>query len=301
MKTIMAWIDGDFIKCTDAKVPILSHSFSRASAIFEVMAITPAKKGPAFFCLDEHVDRFFYSAERTYMPLPLDKEQLKQALMACARLNSVQNGLAKFYAYYPDIELGTNASDHISVAIFCLDYAHLGLNPERSCKPVSVGISQYRKLHPDTAEVHAKIVGNYVNGFLAKAEIRRKGFDEVLMLDTTGHVAEGPTSNIFFVTGSNVHTPTKENVLPGITRRIIMEVLGEMGYPEKETRILPEDMKRYDEAFFSGTLNPVQPISNIEDKVFKFPGPITTELKNRMHEVLTGELPQYEKFLTYVG
>lgn len=297
---IKAWIDGDFIDCLDAKAPLLSHSFSRASAIFEVMAITRTEKGPAFFCLDEHLERFFYSAQSTCMTLPIDRERLREALIATARRNSTVNGLAKFYAYFPDIELRTDASDHISIAIFCLDFTHVGISPEDAYKPVSVGISRYRKLHPETTAVHAKVVGNYVNGYLAKTEIKQKGFDEVLMLDTNGYVAEGPTSNIFFIEGSDIFTPTKENVLPGITRRVIMEVLDEMGYPVKETHILPEDLKRYDEAFFSGTLRPVQPIRNIENSVFKCPGPITTALMSRMQEVQTGTLPRYEKFLTYV-
>ena len=297
---IKAWIDGEFIDYMDARVHLLSHSFSRASAIFEVLAITPAKGGPAFFCLEEHLDRFFYSAQSTYMALPIDRQNLKDALIQTARINSVQNGLAKFYAYFPDIELRADASDHISVAIFCLDFTHVGVSPEDMYRPVSVGISQYRKLHPQTTAVHAKVVGNYVNGYLAKTEIRRKGFDEVLMLDTNGYVAEGPTSNIFFIKGAEIHTPTKENVLPGITGRVIMEVLEEMGHPGKETHILPHDMDRYDEAFFSGTLKPVQPIKNIEHSVFTCPGPVTKALMSRMQEVQKGTLTQHEKFLTYV-
>lgn len=298
--TIKAWIDGDLIDCTQAKVPLLSHSFSRASAVFEVMAITPAQKGPAFFCLEEHLNRFFYSAQSTYMNLGISQEELKKALVSTARTNSITNGLAKFYAYYPGIELGTTASNRISIAIFCLDFAHLGISPDDACRPVSAGISQYRKLHPQTAPVHAKVVGNYVNSYLAKTEIRLKGFDEVLMLDTNGYVAEGATSNIFFVKGSNVLTTTKENILPGITGRFIMQVLDEMGYPEKETHILPQDLHLYDEAFFSGTLNPVQPIRNIEDCFFKCPGPITAAIGDKMQQALTGRLPEYDRFLTYI-
>jgi len=298
---IKAWIDGALIDCTQAKVPLLSHSFSRASAVFEVMAITQTNKGPAFFCLDEHMNRFFYSAQSTYMNLDITKEELRRALASTARINSVTNGLAKFYAYYPGIELGTTASTNkLSIAIFCLDFAHLGISPADGYKPVSTGISQYRKLHPQTAPVHAKIVGNYVNSYLAKTEIRQKGFDEVLMLDTSGYVAEGATSNIFFVKGSNVFTPTKENVLPGITGRFIMQVLEEMGYPDNETHILPQDLHQYDEAFFSGTLNPVQPIKNIEDCFFKCPGPITEAIKDKMQQALTGRLEQHDRFLTYI-
>lgn len=300
-KDITAWIDGEFIDFMDARVPLLSHSFSRASAIFEVMAITQTGKGPAFFCLEDHLDRFFYSAQSTCMSLPIDKDRLKQVLIETTRRNSVKNGLAKFYAYYPDIELSLDASGRISIAVFCLDFAHVGVSPQDAYKPASVGISRYRKLHPETTAVHAKIVGNYVNGYLAKAEIKRKGFDEALMLDTNGYVAEGPTSNIFFAKGPEVYTPTEENVLPGITRRVIMEVLCDMGHQVREDHIIPQDLARYDEGFFSGTTRNVQPITNIEDTIYKCPGPITDALMKKMQEVREGRIRQYEKFLTYVN
>lgn len=297
---ITAWIDGAFIDCGNATVPLLSHSFSRGSAIFEVMSITPTQRGPAFFCLEEHIERFFFSAEQTYMNLPYTKEELKEALFTTARKNSVQNGFAKFYAYYPDIDLGTTPSDNISAAVFCVDYSHPGIRRKGQRQGISVGISKYRKLHPETTAVHAKIAGNYVNGYLARMEVKKRGFDDVLMLDTNGYIAEGPTANILLINGSSVETPGIENVLPGITRRVIMKILDDMGYPEKETHIRPEDLGKYEEAFFSGTLNPVQPITRIEDKVFACPGPMTGEIMNRMNDILSGKVPQYENLLSLI-
>ena len=298
--TKVAWIDGKLIDWGEAHVSLLSHSFGRASAIFEVMAIVPSRKGPALFCIDEHIDRFFSSADRTYMTLPFSKMELKRAIATTAQANSVHNGLAKFFAYYTDLDLGTEAPDNVSVAIFCLDYSTLGIDTINSGKPVSVGISQFRKLHPLTAAVHAKVVGNYVNGFLARTEVGRKGYDEALMLDTNGYVAEGPTSNIFLVKGQCVETPTKENVLPGITRKVIIDVLKEMGHLVKETHILPQDLLEYDEAFFSGTLKPVQPIKRIEGHDLMCPGPITKALKVKMHEVFSGTMEHYQRLLTLV-
>ncbi len=298
---IAAWLDGKFIDCSKATVPLLSHSFSRGSGVFEVMAVTSTVKGPAFFCLDEHVDRFFYSAEQAYMTLPYTKADITQALSELARKNSMKSGLAKFYAYYPDIELGTTPSSHVSVAIFCLDYSHPGIKWHTPSESVTVGISKYRKLHPQTTSLHAKVAGNYVNGYLARMEIKQRGFDDVLMLDTNGFVAEGPTSNIFLIRGTSIETPTIENVLPGITRRVIIEILDDMGYPEKEAHIRPEDLEKYEEAFFSGTLNPVQPIARIEGREFTCPGPMTKEIRSRMKEVLAGKAARYEKFLTYIS
>ncbi len=300
-KGITAWIDGKFVDCGEATVPLLSHSFSRGTAIFEVMSITSTYKGPAFFCLEEHIERFFSSAELSYMKIPYTKDEIKEALFATARRNSVENGFAKFYAYYPDIDLGTTPSDNVSTAVFCIDSSLPGIRRQGPNQGISVGISKYRKLHPETTAVHAKIAGNYVNGCLARMEVKKRGFDEVLMLDTNGYVAEGPTANILLINGTSVQTPSIENVLPGITRRVIMKILDDMGYPEKETRIRPSDLARYEEAFFSGTLNPVQPIARIEDKVFACPGPMTSEIMSRMDEVLSGRAPQYANLLTLVS
>jgi branched-chain amino acid aminotransferase len=298
-KQIMAWLDGKLVDWMEIRVSPLSQSFSRASAIFDVMAVVHAKKGPALICLNEHVERFFSSAERTYMSIPFSPEDIKNAIIATARANSVRNGIAKFYAYYSDTDLGPKPPEKVSAAIFCLDYSSLGSDPDSFSAPLLVGISQYRKLHPQTAAVHAKVVGNYVNGFLARTEVRRKGFDEALMLDTNGFVAEGPTSNIFLAKGKCVETPTKENVLPGITRKVVIDVLKDMGYTVKETHILPQDMCEYDEAFFSGTLRQVQPIKQIEDYNLTCPGPITRSLMSCMSQVYSGTVERYESLLTY--
>lgn len=297
---ITTWIDGRFVDCTEATVPLLSHSFSRGSAVFEVMAVTSTPRGPAFFCLEEHLDRFLFSAGQTYMELPFSRETIREALMELARINSVTTGLAKFFAYYPGIEFGTTPSGRVSVAVFCLNYTSCGITKPSAGASVSVGISSYRKLHPMTTDVHAKVVGNYVNGYLARMESRSRGFDEALMLDAGGLVAEGPTSNVFFVRGNDVETPTEENVLPGITRRVIMEVLDDMGLPEKQVHIRPGDIQQYDEAFFSGTTTPVLPIRSIEQKSFSCPGPVTLVVRQKMEEVLRGGSPRHEKFLTLI-
>jgi len=297
---ITTWIDGRFVDCTQATVPLLSHSFSRGSAVFEVMAVTSTPKGPAFFCLEEHLDRFLFSAGQTYMELPFSREAIREALMELARINCVTTGLAKFFAYYPGIEFGTTPSGRVSVAVFCLNYASCGIAEPPAGASVSVGISSFRKLHPLTTDVHAKVAGNYVNGYLARMESRSRGFDEALMLDAGGLVAEGPTSNVFFVRGNDVETPTEENVLPGITRRVIMEVLGDMGLPEKQVHIRPGDIQRYDEAFFSGTAIPVLPIRSIEQKSFACPGHVTLSVRQKMEEVLRGESPRHETYLTLI-
>ena len=296
-----AWVNGVHTDFQDVKVHLLSHSFSRASAVFEVMEIVCTDKGPAFFCLEEHVNRFFASAAAIYMHLTITPDELKQALMATAKVNGVERGIAKFFAYYPDIGLGTlPSSEHTDVAVFCLGYQQMGIAPEDLGIPVAAGLSSFRKIDPQTTAVHAKVVGNYVNGFLAKREVRSLGYDEAILLDTRGYIAEGPTSNIFFVQGSAIDTPTTESVLPGITRAVLLTVLSDMGYSVRETHILPSDLNHYDEAFFSGTLNHVQPIKALADRKLTCPGPVTNAIKMHMADVLSGRLPHYHTWLTLI-
>ncbi len=297
---IRAWVNGEIRDAAEVQVSPLSHSFGRASAIFEVMAITRTPSGPAFFCLEEHLARFFESARCTYMELPYTPRELREALFLTARANHITTGVAKFFAYYPLMELGTTPEDpRVDVAIFCLELPLPDLRTPAA--PVSAGISRFCKPHPDTMAVHAKVAGNYVNGFLARSEVRRRGFDEALLLDLNGHIAEGPTANVFFVNGSKVETPTVFNVLPGITRAVIMEVLGGIGYRVCERRITPGELGRYSEAFFSGTLNAVQPISRIEDHTFDAQGPLTRALRSTMAAVLDDTLTGCGKWLSHIG
>jgi branched-chain amino acid aminotransferase len=167
---------------------------------------------------------------------------------------------------------------------------------------VDVGVSSFRKLHPDTVPVHAKVVGNYVNPFLAKMSMKKKGFGDVIMLDTRGYVAEGATSNVFFVKDNALITPTLANILPGITRGAILTIAKDMGYDITETDISPEELPDMDEAFYCGTLVKIQPIKAIDGKAIgkKCPGPVTCALKERIKEVLAGDVSEYDSWLTYV-
>lgn len=297
-----AWVNGTLTDFEKAQVHLLSHSFSRGSAIFEVMEIVSTDGGPAFFCMHEHLERFFASAHATYMDLPITLPELEDALMMTAKANAIERGIVKIYAYYPAIGLGTlPTSTTIDIAVFCLGYEHMGIVPDDLGLPVTAGISTFRKLDPHTTAVHAKIVGNYVNGFLAKNEMRSLGYDEAILLDTHGFIAEGPTSNIFFIRGKTIETPTTESVLPGITRAVLMNVLSDMDYSVRETHILPEELIEFEEAFFSGTLNHVQPIRALSGRALTCPGPVTGAVQNQMMHVLSGREPRYQAHLRLIA
>lgn len=299
---VKAWVNHTLVDFQDIQVHPLSHSFSRGSAVFEVIEIVPTDRGPAFFCLNQHLQRFIESARATFMPLTVTPLELEQALIRTARANRVERGIAKIFAYYPDITLGTlPSSERIDVAVFCLGYDAMGIAPEDLGRPVTAGISTFRKIDPHTTAVHAKVVGNYVNGFLAKSEVRAQGIDEAILLDTQGFIAEAPNANVFFVRGAVIETPTTESVLPGITRAMLMQVMSGMGFEVLETHILPDDLAAFDEAFFSGTLNHVQPIRSLAGRALICPGPVTAVVRDRMKSVLAGREPGYETHLRFIA
>ncbi len=299
-----AWLNGEMVGWDKTTVPILSHSFSRGSAIFEVVDIVSTVKGPALFGLDEHIDRFFNSAALTFMEVPLAREDLRKAVIATAAENGVKNGAAKFFAHYPLIEFAATPSNpQVDVAIFCVDYDLFGVKQEVLSAPARAGISSFRKIHGGTVPVHAKVVGNYVNAFLAKMEVKKKGYDDVIMLDTAGFVAEGATSNVFFVADKTVRTPTLTSALPGITRRALIELIRDMGHPLVEADIKPDELFGFDEGFYSGSIVKVQPISSVDGKDFrkKCPGPVTCAVKEEMARAMRGEIEKYTKWLTPIG
>ena len=298
---VKAWVNNSLTDFQDVLVHPLSHSFSRGSAVFEVMEIVHTEGGPAFFCLPEHLERFFDSARATFMELTITPTELEQALILTARTNRIERGIAKIFAYYPDIGLGTlPSSDRIDVAVFCLGYEDMGISPEDLGQPVTAGISTFRKIDPHTTAVHAKVVGNYVNGFLAKKEMRALGYDEAILLDTNGFIAEAPNANIFFIRGAVIETPTTESVLPGITRAILMQVMSDMGFAVRESHILPDDLVHFDEAFLSGTLNQVQPIKALSGHALVCPGPVTSAVRDRMLSATAGREPRYERHLRLI-
>jgi len=298
-----AWLDGKLIDWSETNVSLLSHSFSRGSAIFEVVDIVKTVHGPAFFGLKEHVDRFFNSARLTFMDLPVSREELVDAVVQTARENHISFGATKFFAYYPEIEMRIIPSNpKVSIAVFCVDFGVFGITQEELSAPITAGISRFRKNHLEAVPVHAKATGNYVNSYLAQMEVMKRGYDEAILLDTTGFVAEGPSANIFFVDKDTVLTPYIRSALPGITRMAIMEALGEMKCPVKEKDIVSDDVMSFSEAFFSSSIVKIHPVRSIEKKAMgnACPGPVTAALIQKMQEVYSGKVSTFEKWMFYL-
>jgi len=298
-----AWLNGNLVDWSETNVSILSHSFSRGSGIFEVVDIVKTVNGPAFFGLKEHMDRFFNSARMTYMDLPMSKEELIDAVMETAKVNNVSFGTSKFFAYYPEIEMRlVPANPQVSIAIFSVDFDAFGITQEELSAPITAGISKFRKNHPETVPVHAKVVGSYVNSYLAQMEVMKRGYDDAILLDTMGFVAEGPAANIFFVDKDTVLTPYIRSALPGINRMAIIEALEEMKCSVKEKDISSDDLMSFSEAFFSSSIIKIHPVRSIEKGTLgtACPGPVTAALTNKMNDVYSGKVSTFEKWMLYL-
>jgi branched-chain amino acid aminotransferase len=303
MVSIKAWVNGKFQAWDQVTVPLLSHSFGRGSAVFDVVDIVISEKGPAYFRLKEHIDRFFNSARLVSTEIFFTKEELTRALIETARLNNVREGFAKLYAYYPLVEFSLVPKNRrADVALFCIDFAFLNMTQDDFSGPVSLGISTWKKLHPETVPVEAKVVGNYVNPYLAKLEVTQKGYDDAIMVDTFGRIAEGALCNIFFASKGEVKTPRLGNILSGITRRAVIEVFRDIGIPVEETHIHLEDLAVFEEAFCTSSVGKIQPVKSIEGEALggPCPGPITKTIVEKMKAVYGGKIEKFEKWLTYI-
>lgn len=295
------WLNGDFVSLEETNVSLLSHSFSRGSAVFEVLDVVNTNNGPALFGLQPHIDRFFNSVSINHMEIPLSSKDLGQAVMDTARINGVTKGIVKFMAYYPDIDFRIVPRDpKVSIAIVAFDFETFNVDPDALKKPVNAVVAELRKNHPESMNIHAKITGGYVSSYQAMMAAKKAGFDEVIFLDTMGYVAEGATCNLFMVIDGKLRTPTLRSVLSGITRKALIDVLR-----YSKTELIEEDIpaKKLDictEAFFTSSVVKILPVRSINRRTLgeHCPGPVTNELLLTVAAFLKGEIETLNHWMT---
>lgn len=291
------WMDGKFVKWNDAKIHILTHSLHYGSAVFEGIHTYKTKKGTAIFRLNEHIGRFFLSANAISMKLKFTKQQLKDSIKKLVRKNKAGNAYIRPLAYYGYGNIGVFPKDvPISVALITVPFEHY------YSKDLKVMTSRYVR-HSEKETVYGtKISGNYANSILAMYEARKEGYDEALMLDDDGNIAEGPAENIFIVKNNALTTPNSRSALPGITRKSIMQLARDMGLKAYEKKVGLKDAKGADELFFCGTATEIAPIIYVDNKKIgngKI-GKITLAIKAKYDDAVRGKDSRYEKWLTYV-
>ena len=276
-ETEFIWMDGKLVKWSEAKIHVLTHTLHYGAGVFEGERFYETDKGPAVFRLKEHTERLFRSAESFEMKIPFSKEEINKATLETIKANRINSGYIRPIAYFGYGKMGLNpkgAPVNISIAVWPWG-AYLGEDA------VKVKIPKIIRTHPGTTDPHAKICGNYANSILASLEIKKSGYDEALLLDYKGNIAEGPGENIFIVKDGRLFTPLLGNVLPGITRMSIIQIAKDQGIKVEEKIITVDEVKQADELFFTGTAAEVTAIKQVDESMIgngKI-GPITAKLK----------------------
>ncbi len=296
------WFDGEMVDWREAKVHVLTHTLHYGMGVFEGVRAYKAEQGTAIFRLQAHTDRLFESADIMNMDIPFDKEMLNNAQLASVRENDLQSAYIRPMCFYGSEGMGLRADNlkvHVMVAAWEWG-AYLG--QESLDNGIRVRKSTFIKNDSHPSMYLAKANGNYISSMLALDEAMSKGYDEALLLDSKGYVAEGSGENIFMIKDGVLYTPELTASLNGITRNTIMTLAKETGHDVVETTIKIEQLYDADEAFFTGTAAEVTPIREIDHNSIGngSRGPITEKLQTMYFDLVHGRLDIHKDWLTVV-
>jgi branched-chain amino acid aminotransferase len=296
------WLDGELVPWDQATVHVLTHTLHYGLGVFEgIRCYERHDGGSAIFRLREHVDRLFGSAHVLDLALPFDRDTIAQACIDTVRANGLKACYIRPIAFMGDGEMGLAARPRTRVAVAVWPWgAYLG--DEGLERGVRLKTSSFARFHPNTLLTKAKVVGHYVNSILAAREARGLGYDEALMLDVDGYVAEASGENLFIVSDGVVRTTALPTVLAGITRQAVLTLLADLGIPTREERFTRDEVYLADEAFFTGTAVEVTPIRELDDRRIGdgMPGPVTRQLQALFFRVVQGREERYRSWLTSV-
>ena len=302
-KSEFIWYDGEFVPWDQAKVHVLAHALHYGSSVFEGIRCYATSRGPAVFCLPQHVKRMFRSCKIYRMELPYSQDQISQAIIDTVARNGLKSCYIRPLAFRGYEQLGVEPRTcPLNVIIAVWEWgAYLG--PEALEQGVDVGVSSWRRMAPSTMPASAKVGGHYTNSQLIRMEAAENGYDEGIALDVYGHVSEGSGENLFLVQDGVLYTPPlSSSILCGITRSCAMRLAQELGYEVREAAIPRENLYVADELFFTGTAAEVTPIRSVDRIVVGAGrrGPITAKLQSEFFRIVSGEIPDRHHWLTPV-
>lgn len=295
------WIDGEWVAWPDARIPISTHSLHYGMGVFEGVRAYPTATSPAIFRLQAHTDRLFRSAKILGLEISLSKDVINQAQVDVIKKNNLQHAYIRPLVFLGGEQLGLhtkNLSTHVAVLAWEWG-AYLG--EEAVTKGLKICSSSFRRHSASAMMAKAKACGNYLNSALAVQEASRNGYQEALMYDQDGHVAEGSGENIFLVRNGKLITPDTSSIIEGITRDTVMQFAKDMQIPVEERRITRDEVYTADEAFFTGTAVEIVPIRECDGRVIGAGerGPVTTALQEKYFKMVSGELDPGHEWLTY--
>ena len=295
------WFDGELVPWDEANVHVLTHTLHYGVAVFEGIRCYKCKDGTsAIFRLEEHVARLFGSAKTVEMDIPFTQEEIFQAIIDTLKANRLDQGYIRPLAFIGDGVMGVHpGTNPVRIMIATWPWgAYLG--DEALENGIKIRTSSFTRHHVNVMMTKAKVAGNYVNSVLAKREALADGYDEALMLDVDGYVAEATGENIFIIRNSKLKTPPPGAILSGITRDSIITLARDMGYEVTEQRFTRDELYMADEAFFCGTAAEVTPIREVDRRTIGAgkAGPTSLLLQSEYFKVVRGENLKYAGWLT---
>jgi len=299
-KTEKIWFNGRLVNWDDAKVHVLAHGLHYGTGIFEGMRCYATAEGPAVFRLDAHLGRFYQSAELYELTIPYPQEALAEATLELIRANRLEAAYLRPIAFFDAATLSVWTKEcPVSVAIAGFP---TGSYHADAAKGVRVTVSSIRKFDNAAIPAWGKACGQYINSVRAVQEAQRRGYDEALLLNSRGDIAEGSGENLFLVRDGGIVTNDKDaSILMGVTRASILEIANDLGIPTRVATISVEDVYHADELFFSGTAVEVTPIREVDGHEISGgrPGPVTSRIRETFNAIVRGERPEYRRWLTY--
>jgi len=301
VKAEKIWIDGKLVAFDDAKVHVLTHALHYGIGVFEgIRAYRTADGRSAVFRLREHLQRLYDSAHVVLMEVPVPLEQLERACLEVLRANRLAEGYLRPLAFFGAGSMGIGATNPVQVMVAAWPWAAY-LGDEGLKRGIRAKVSSFTRLHVNVSMVRAKVSGQYVNSFLANREAALAGYEEAILLDTEGYVAEGSGENIFIVKGGVLQTPPLSSpVLAGITRDSVLRLARDLGVPVREEKFTRDAMYLADELFMTGTAAEVTPVREVDNRRIGKgePGPVTRKLQEAFFKAVKGEDPRYREWLT---
>lgn len=296
------WYDGKMVPWRQATTHVLTHSLHYGMGVFEGVRAYRTSQGTAIFRLQEHTDRFFRSAHILGMKIPFDSATIAAAQCAVVRANNLESAYLRPLAFYGSEALGIAAKGlSVHVIIAAWEWGTY-LGKEALQNGIRVKTSSFSRHHVNITMCKAKATGNYMNSILAQKEAAQDGYDEALLLDVDGYVAEGSGENIFVIRNGKIYTPDLTSALEGITRDTIVQFAAELGIPVIEKRITRDEVYSADEAFFTGTAAEVTPIRELDNRMIGSGtrGPLTEKLQSLFFDCVTGKNEAHRHWLTLV-
>lgn len=302
-KSEYIWLDGELVEWDDANVSVMTHTLHYGTGVFEGMRARATDKGTSIQFLNEHVNRLYRSAEAYNLEIPFNKNVISNAIKEIVKVNKLKSAYIRPLVFFGDGEMGLLPKDiPVRVAIAAWEWgAYLG--EDAGSQGVNVCISEWQRISPKSFKPFAKGVGGYMNSTLAKIDAVKEGFDDAIMLNDKGNVAEGSGQNIFTYKDNQLLTPPIETgALGGITRKTVLEIANYLEISVIEKDFTPTELLSSEEIFFTGTATEIVGVVSVDSSPIGdgSVGEITSKIRNKYLEIVNGQEDNFKNYITLI-